>query len=785
MRKVYITAIALMITLTILAFVFTDVGNILYNKECKSRKQIDNKISEIVTEQEEISYNQCRFIGADIEENTLIIYSSLSNFNHGYHAKVLFSITNSQKKSLKSSSGHGFYKKLLKTINESEYKVDNVTELRESSSIAQVFLDRWKVSGCDIVISKGKKIFTKANFKNNYYYTNAELYDIYPDEIAHDFDKNEIILKLSFSVSQLQKSKSIRGIVKVKAVMPFKSVYLSGSKFNIIKIYENFSDYQYRESITITVDTVKAASFKYYNIIDSFRNIDDEVKPAVLGLFLVIDFLLLSELLFHMIKWRHQKSEEKEQKIANRKNLISLLQCVLPLLVCIIILLIHGISEDWLWHVTDGNMAVIVIIFLGFMMLGHALVYPLHLILLRTKADNNENEKITWNLNGKTREVRAICSEKRLKVSRLFLIPTAFIYDVITVPFKFLYFIVFNTMSFVWFIIRKIKGNYNFQDKENFQKIIDYCKVNGYKVTHKKPKTFLKGVNSRIYGNGVNDNEVWYAIGKSRNSKFLFEMGRVAGYFNAKFACVGKVAIFLKGGGEEAARLYESLQELLGASEIETVSIDSGVTRPPTLKEKLRHPKMFIKKMRSKNPNNLAARIVAGLGALAIIAGITLFILSLTKTVDIKWGVGFLIMLAGTISAAIGVFIFDEFGELKIFDKIIKWTALILFVTVIVAIILFIVFCLLCLLMIMIIGGAMDGSSAPQRRSSGGGQPEEEGGGFKSMGKGNMVLDGMHYKIEKTDGSSIGLESYDQATGVGKGYDGKTYVVQGGGMTHK
>ncbi|MCL2629910.1 MAG: hypothetical protein FWD49_00115 [Firmicutes bacterium] len=55
----------------------------------------------------------------------------------------------------------------------------------------------------------------------------------------------------------------------------------------------------------------------------------------------------------------------------------------------------------------------------------------------------------------------------------------------------------------------------------------------------------------------------------------------------------------------------------------------------------------------------------------------------------------------------------------------------------------------------------------------------------KTVGRGRMVLDGVHYYFEKSNGERIAIEQYDRATGEAKGYDGKTYNVDGGGLDYK
>ena len=239
---------------------------------------------------------------------------------------------------------------------------------------------------------------------------------------------------------------------------------------------------------------------------------------------------------------------------------------------------------------------------------------------------------------------------------------------------------------------------------------------------------------------------------------------------------------------ETLTNAEQMTKQPIGKDDVIIVSAGMGVAPEPpkTMKEILRNQRRnFMKKLRSKNPNNLAARILCLVGVSALITGIILFALPLANVVDFDWWIGLVLVGVGMIVSGIGIFLYEAFFDLKhnIGDKILKMVAMILFVAVMIAIICILIVIAIGIMMLMSWAGWKP-TPAGGRRSYGYGsvaQPESA----SSQGKGCMMLDGVHYYIQNTDGSRINIESYDRATGVGKGYDGNTYKIDGGGINYK
>lgn len=105
------------------------------------------------------------------------------------------------------------------------------------------------------------------------------------------------------------------------------------------------------------------------------------------------------------------------------------------------------------------------------------------------------------------------------------------------------------------------------EDKALFERLVAFGTENGYNMPQKKPRTgFFRIKEICATGNGVNDKEVYYAIGQSDQIHLTFLEKCVKKYDMTKCAYLGRVLIYMKGNNPEADLLYHAFYEQLSKS---------------------------------------------------------------------------------------------------------------------------------------------------------------------------------------------------------------------------
>jgi len=349
------------------------------------------------------------------------------------------------------------------------------------------------------------------------------------------------------------------------------------------------------------------------------------------------------------------------------------------------------------------------------------------------------------------------------------------------------------------------------EDIDTFRALKRYCKNRGLTMSQPQIKAYnVRKGPSTLYGGQVKKQQIFYAIGQAANKKFMQIAAFVASAYKARFAVKGNVAVFLKEQNPSTSRVFEDIIDEIDADEAEVIAAGEGcLVGKPKLKARLR-PSYILASFRCFHrlePNKKAGRILSVCALPILIFGTVIFMMGFIKNpllpfavfgifgwekatwfIDAKFWYGLLINVGGGILSAAGYWIYGSGSDLEGFDKFVYIACIVLFCiafSVVVATVVITAVIIVLVVMAAIFAlSFFSNNGIPTRQTNNNVQSNDALKEY--LGNGSMVLDGAHYYIQKSDGTRIGgIESYDSATGIGKGYDGTTYIVQNGGLRHK